>query len=125
MHLTVTRLADDRLARLPGGRPYGADLVRAWRNKPGGFWVASADPAAAHQAVRGSAGLDSVTDAALCTDGVTRLAEWYGYSWPDIFARLRAAGPDGIIALLRAAETQRPHPGAKQHDDATVVHVRF
>jgi hypothetical protein len=122
---TVTRLADDRLALLPGGRPYGADLVRAQRNKPGGFWVASTDPAAADQAVRGSAGLDSVTDAALCTDGVTRLAEWYGYSWPDIFARLRAAGPDGIIALLRAAETERPRLGAKQHDDATVVHIRF
>jgi hypothetical protein len=54
-----------------------------------------------------------------------RLAEWYGYSWPDIFARLRAAGPDGIIALLRAAETERPRLGAKQHDDATVVHIRF
>ncbi len=122
---TVTRLADDRLARLPGGRPYGRDLVRAWRNQPGGFWVASTDPGAAHQAVRGSAGLDSVTDAALCTDGVTRLADWYGCSWPDIFARMRAAGPAAVIARLRAAEAGRPRPGAKQHDDATIAHIRF
>lgn len=122
---TVTLIADDRLARLPGGRPYGADVVRARRNQPGGFWVASTDPEAAHQAVRGSAGLGALTDAALCTDGVTRLAEWYGYSWPDIFARLRAAGPAGLIALLRTTERARPRPGAKQHDDATVVHICF
>lgn len=121
----VTLVADDRLSRLPGGRPYHPDLVRARRNQPGGFWVASTDPEAAHQAVCGAVGLDSVTDAVLCTDGVTRLTEWYGDSWPDILARLRDAGPAAVIARLRAAEARRPPPGAKRHDDATVVHIRL
>ncbi len=68
-----------------------------------------------------------MTDAALLTDGVTRLAEWYGYSWPDIFARLSDGGPAGLIDLVRAAERQSPPrgPGHKQHDDATAVHIRF
>jgi hypothetical protein len=117
----VTIIADDRLARLPPR----AGPARAQRNKPGGFWVASTDPRAAHQAVHGSVSLDSVTGAALLTDGVTRLAEWYGYSWADIFTGLSDAGPAGLIDLVRAAEVERPHPGAKQHDDATAVHIRF
>lgn len=121
----ITLLADDRLARLPGGRPYTPDQVRAWRNKPGGFWVASTDPAAPQHAVQGTAGLDSVTDVALLTDGVTRLADWYGYRWPDILARLRDAGPAALLSLLRAAERAYPHPRHKQHDDATVAHIRW
>jgi hypothetical protein len=121
----VTLIADKRLARLAGGRPLSAGQVRAHRNHPGGFWVASTDPEAAYQAVRGSVGLDSVTGAALLTDGVTRLAEWYGYSWPDIFTRLSDAGPAALIDLVRAAEREQPRAGAKQHDDATAVHIRF
>lgn len=118
-----TLVADDRLARLPGGPPYSADLVRASRNQPGGFWVASTDPAAAYQAVTGSAELAGLTDAALCTDGVSRLAEWYGYSWPQVMARLRELGPAGLLGLLRAAERDYPHPRDKRHDDATVARL--
>ena len=121
----VTLIADDRLARLAGGGPLSADQVRARRNQPGGFWVASTDPGAAYEAVTGSVGLDAVSDAALFTDGVTRLAEWYGNSWADIFARLTEGGPAGLIELVRAEEGQSPPPTSKQHDDATAVHIRF
>ena len=121
----LTLIADDRLARLPGGPPYTAELVRTHRNRPGGFWVASTDPAAAFQAVSGSAEPGKLTDAALFTDGVTRLAEWYGYPWPAIMGRLRDRGPDALIDLLRAAERAYPHPRYKRHDDATVAHLRW
>jgi hypothetical protein len=118
-----TLVADDRLARLPGGKPYSVETVRACRNQPGGFWVASTDPAAAYQAVTGTAGLAGLTDAALCTDGVSRLAEWYGYSWAQVMARLRELGPAGLLGLLRTAERAYPHPGEKRHDDATVARL--
>lgn len=121
----LTLLADDRLARLPGRRPYLPEQVRACRNRPGGFWVASTEPAAAQHAIQGAIGLDSVTDVALFTDGVTRLADWYGYRWPDILARLRDAGPAALLGLIRAAERAYPHPRQKQHDDATVAHIRW
>ncbi len=120
----LTQLTDDRISRLPGGRPYRIELVREQRNRPGGFWVASTDPDAAYHAVCGTVSLDSVTDVALFTDAVTRLADWYGYSWHDVFAQLRDAGPAGVIRVLRAAERAYPHPHAKQHDDATAVHIR-
>jgi Protein phosphatase 2C len=120
-----TLVADDRLTRLPGGPPYRVDLVRACRNQPGGFWVASTAPAAAYQAVTGSAELAELTDVALCTDGVSRLAEWYGYSWPRVMARLRELGPAGLLGLLRAAERGYPHPRDKRHDDATVARLSW
>jgi hypothetical protein len=121
----LTLIADDRLAQLPGGPPYRPGLVRARRNQPGGFWVASTDPTAAYHAVSGQAELAELTDAALFTDGVTRLAQWYGYPWPVILDRLRDQGPDALIDLVRAAERGYPHPRSKQHDDATVAHLRW
>jgi hypothetical protein len=120
----ITVIADDRLARLPGGRPYTTAQVRAHRNAPGGFWVASTEPAAAGHAVCGSVPLGTLADAVLCTDGVTRLAECYGCSWPDIFGWLAGDGPAALLGRLREMERARPYPGAKQHDDATVVHLR-
>jgi hypothetical protein len=120
----ITVIADDRLARLPGGRPYSVEQIRANRNAPGGFWVASTRPEAASQARCGSVPLDEVADAVLCTDGVTRLAEWYGHSWPAIFGVLAQDGPAALIGRLRERERAQPHPGAKQHDDATVIYLR-
>jgi len=121
----ITLIEDDRLATLPRGRPYRAGQIRAHRNQPGGFWVASTDPAAAYQALTGSAGTTGLTDVALFSDGVTRLAEWYGYPWPRILDQLRGQGPDALIGLLRAAERAYPHPRLKQHDDATVAYLRW
>jgi len=120
---TFTLLADYRTARLPGGRPYSVELVRAHRNKPGGFWVASTDSNAAYEAIQGTVGLDTVAEAGLFTDGVTRLVEWYGRSWPEILTRQRRYGPASLIALVREAERASPHAYAKQHDDATAVHI--
>jgi hypothetical protein len=121
---SFTRVADDRASALPGGRPYTAELVRDHRNEPGGFWVASTDPGAAHQAITGTAPMAQIAEAGLFTDGVTRLADWYGHTWQSIFSCLRAQGPAGLIELVRAAEQQQAPPRGKRHDDATVVYIR-
>jgi len=112
---------DDRLAHLPGGRPYSLELVRSLRNKPGGFWVASTDPEAAYHAVTGSAPFRAGTEVGIFTDGVSRLVESYGYEWEHVFSILETSGPGVVIALVRAAERERPLRGVKQHDDATAV----
>jgi Protein phosphatase 2C len=121
---SFTQIADDRASGLPGGRPYTAELVREHRNKPGGFWVASTDAGAAYQALTGTAPLVQITEVALFTDGVARLADWYGHTWPGIFSCLRTQGPASLIELVRAAEKQQPPPYGKQHDDATAVYLR-
>jgi hypothetical protein len=120
-----TVISDDRVARLPGGRPYTPELVRSVRNRPGGFWVASTEPQAAGQAVTGTAPLAGMAEAGLFSDGVTRLTERYGDSWPAIFGRLRTTGPDRLIADLRRTERADPRPPAKRHDDATAVYLSF
>ncbi len=122
---TFTPIADDRTSHLPGGRPYTIELVRAHRNKANGFWVASTNPDAAYHAVSGTMNLTEVTEAGLFTDGVTRLVDWYGYTWPVIFSCLRSEGPSSLISLLRSTERENPHPYAKKHDDATAVYIRI
>lgn len=121
---TFTPVIDDRTAHLPGGRPYTFELVRSLRNKRDGFWVASTDPTAAYHAVSGSVDIAGPMEAALFTDGITRLIEWYYYDWPAVFSVLKHEGPSGLIARVRAAERKSAPPYGKQHDDATAVHIR-
>ena len=117
----IVPICDDRADRLPGGRPYSAELVRRWRNTPGGFWVASTSQQAAREAVTGSA--KGITEAALLTDGVTRLIERYGATWAELFNALEGTdGPAALIRRVREEERAAPAPG-KRHDDATAILV--
>lgn len=116
----IVPICDDRTDHLPGGRPYSAELVRRWRNTPGGFWVASTSEQAAREAITGSA--KDVTEAALLTDGVTRLVERYEATWTELFNALD--GPDGpaaVIRWIREQERVAPPPLGKRHDDATAI----
>jgi hypothetical protein len=110
---------DGRSAQLPGGRPYSLSLVRECRNQPGGFWVASTNPRAAYLALAGSA--EDVGDAAMLTDGVTRLVDWYGYDKARLFGVLVHQGPRELIRRVREEEDGRGVPYGKLHDDATAI----
>lgn len=112
-------VADDRTDHLPGGRPYSVEFVRRHRNQPGGFWVASTKPEAAFEALSGTA--EGVTSAALLTDGVTRLRNWYGMTWEDVHAILMHQGPAALIRRVRQAEDASPPASGKVHDDATAI----
>jgi hypothetical protein len=121
---TFTVVEDGRISHLPGGRPYSVELVRASRNRPGGFWVASTSADAAYQAVTGTSPVAGIADVGLFTDGVTRLVDWYGHSWPGLFSHLRAEGPRALIAMVREEELRSPRPAGKVHDDATAVYLQ-
>ncbi|THV29020.1 protein phosphatase 2C domain-containing protein [Glycomyces paridis] len=124
--------SDERLARLAdppravdvgGVRRYPVEYIERVRNREGGFWVASTDPGAAEQARHGSRRLDGLTDLMLCTDGLARLVERYGYSWSEVFRLADTAGAEGLVDLVRlhGDGDTRFGPGAKRHDDATLV----
>lgn len=122
---SVRVICDDRSDHLPGGRPYSNELVRAHRNHEGGFWVASTVPEAAYQALHGYtpiAGLQSIT---LASDGITRLTDGYGWSPRQLVDAIAEHGPRDVIETVRAAEKTTPGPWSKQHDDATVIHLRL
>ena len=78
---------------------------RRCRNQPGGFWVASTRPEAAHEAIYGRAG--DVTEVALLTDGVVRLADWYGWDWRMLDVLRHEGGPAELIRRVRDAERAR------------------
>ena len=117
----LTVISDDRLAHLPGGRPYSLGLVRSLRNKPGGFWVASTDPEAAWRAVTGSVPYAAgdrgrhVHRRGVAAGRVLRLR------LEHVFTMLETDGPAALIALCgRWSGTSRIASG-KRHDDATAV----
>ncbi|MFC7343059.1 protein phosphatase 2C domain-containing protein [Saccharopolyspora griseoalba] len=117
----VRAVVDDRLDHLPS---YTQEAVRDLRNHPEGFWVASTDPEAAHQAVRGA--VPSLHRAALLTDGASRYVEhFHRTDWPGLLDLLSTRGPDELLVRVRQAETaEPPPPRAKPHDDATALVVR-
>ncbi|MFI2714560.1 protein phosphatase 2C domain-containing protein [Micromonospora sp. NPDC018662] len=121
----VTVVHDDRTDTLPA---YDRHTVARLRNRPGGFWVASTDPAAAAEAVTGRAARSGLRRLMLCTDGVSRLTEFFALSWATVFGIAERSGPRAVIDTVRRHETGRPEllvrPGrgpVKQHDDATLV----
>ncbi len=89
--------------------------------------AASTNPAAARQAHTASLPRDGLQAIALLSDGATRVAEQYGLlGWPELAGVLRAEGPAGLLARVRAAEDGDPDgarwPRPKLRDDATVLY---
>ena len=108
-------------------RRYDPAFVAKVRNQPGGFWVAAADRAAAYESLTGSLPRAQVAKIGLMSDGVTRLVERYGWTWPDVFDRTDLHGIRHLIEAVRQAESNDPDPSrwrGKPHDDATAVIAR-
>ncbi len=122
----VQVIKDSRTERLPDYSPSGVARVR---NQPGGFWVAGAQPHAAHEAVTGSVPLASVRRAALLSDGAARLVERFNIlSWNGLLDVLEHQGPAELIARTRHAEeaeraAEREGRRGKRYDDATAVYL--
>jgi hypothetical protein len=125
--------------RLTGGGGYDEghrallrDLVgeqRRHRNRPGGYWIAEADPAAAAQALTRSWPRREVRAALLATDGVSRGIGRALPDWATALALVGAAGPDALLDAVRAPERDDPDgrtwPRSKPHDDQALVHISW
>ncbi|MFG1998883.1 protein phosphatase 2C domain-containing protein [Spirillospora sp. NPDC048911] len=119
----VRVVRDGRVDELPS---YTDEAVRAARNSPGGFWVASTRPEAAYEALAGEISIDRVRRAALLSDGAARLVERFErIGWDELFDLLDQAGPREVIRRTREAEATETMLRGKRYDDATAVMVRF
>jgi Protein phosphatase 2C len=138
-------ITDDREAK--AGQPYRAavdstsngspehdtalaDYIRTMqtqRNTANGFWVAAADPNAAHQAITDTLPLHDLAAIALLSDGATRLVDRFDLiSWRQALSIVQAPdGPTKLIRQTRQAENSDPHgqrwPRGKANDDATIA----
>jgi len=142
---TVGVVADDRLAHTMAGLRSEADGYRQavwWQrrhmNRPDGYWVAAADPAAAYRALVGIvplAGPGRVRRAALLSDGAARAVDQFGLlDWSGLLDLVAEQGPAELVRQVRAAEyaagapaalERRRRPRYKRHDDATAVLCQF
>ncbi|MFI7077515.1 protein phosphatase 2C domain-containing protein [Micromonospora sp. NPDC049903] len=120
---------DDRTDRLEA---YDRHTVARLRNMAGGFWVASTEPAAAAEAVTGSVTRAGLRRLVLCTDGVSRLTDFFQFGWAEVLELVEQSGPGAVIDAVRRCERTRPdllmRPGRrppKQHDDATLIVWRY
>ncbi|MFQ6230536.1 hypothetical protein [Nocardia sp. NPDC002869] len=123
---------------LQAGRGYNSDhfgVLRALqrkqrqhRNKHHGYWIAEADPEAAHRSIVRRYPADRVDWAILATDGAVDPLTPLGVSWDEV------AGLDdhGLAQLLwRAHQWEADtdpdgmqQPRAKRHDDKTIAVIR-
>jgi Protein phosphatase 2C len=120
---TGTVLQKQRLADL-------ATELQHYRNRPGGFWVASNDPEAARQGLTGTVHRPNVRRAAVMSDGATRIADrFHLLTWQEALDLMERQGPAELIQAVREAERLDPDgqrwPRGKRHDDATVAFIGF
>lgn len=144
-------LADTRIDRLPPGAGYRRQLSTGGgygenhlvalrkavesnarrRNTEDGFWVAEADPDAAHQAERMTWPRESLTTVLMASDGVTCGVDTYGVfaDWQELHDLALSSGPEAVLDRVRAAELSDPDgvrwPRPKPHDDQALVVARF
>jgi hypothetical protein len=116
----TTVVADTRLDALRGTV---TGPVRRYRNVPGGFWTAGADPRAADEAITGTLRADAC---AALTDGAGRAVEVFGaLEWGQALDLVLEHGPRALVDLVRGLEDadsgQVRFPRGKDRDDATVV----
>ena len=144
-------LIDSRLASLPrgsgyrdrlaAGAGYGEDHLVALRtaatsmsrrrNTEDGFWVAEADPDAAHYAERASWPRNSLATVLMASDGVSCGVDTYGVfpDWAAVRDLAATKGPEAVLDQVRAAEYDDPDgtrwPRPKPHDDQALVVLDF
>ena len=111
-------------------REYVETVWNTYRNREGGYWVASTDPAAADHALTGSVPLAELRSFALLSDGATRLADRFALvTWPQLADILRNDGPRELIRRTREAESSDPDgsrwPRSKAYDDASAVYCQL
>ncbi|MFC8531354.1 PP2C family serine/threonine-protein phosphatase [Nocardia sp. NPDC057227] len=131
--------ADEYRRRLASGTGYDdphrgllGDLQRAQRacrNREDGYWIAEADPNAAHHARIIDYPRDALAWVIVATDGARDTIGVLGIPWPEVAARSQA-DLDALLAQCHTWEADSdPHgrqlPRAKRHDDKTlaVVHL--
>ncbi|WP_158846972.1 protein phosphatase 2C domain-containing protein [Saccharothrix deserti] len=120
-------VADTRLRDMRGK----VDRITDWRNREDGWWVAEADPAAAHRAVRASWPRDRVRAVLMATDGVSCGVDDYGLftDWQTVLQITSEKGPEAVLDEIRAAEASDPDRTkwlrTKVHDDQALAIIGF
>ncbi|MGI5190384.1 hypothetical protein ACQEVI_19775 [Promicromonospora sp. CA-289599] len=98
-------------------------------NRPGGYWIAGAQPEAARHGITTTEGRAGVSAFVLASDGVDPARHPDATTWRDLYNEARCDGAGATLRRIHDAETTDPDgrrwPRAKLHDDKTFVVVEF
>ncbi|MFD6138871.1 hypothetical protein [Promicromonospora sp. NPDC060271] len=98
-------------------------------NRPGGYWIAGAEPAAGQHGLTSSEPRAGVTAVVLASDGVDVLRHPGATTWGGVYKAANEHGPERVLRQIQDAEDTDPNgsrwPRAKLHDDKTLVAVPF
>lgn len=122
-------------ARLAAGGEYDVghrDLLLALqaeqarrRNRPGGYWIAGAEPEAAHHGITTTGERSGVSALVLASDGVAPERHPEAVTWRALSGAAYRRGPAQVLRELHDAEAAdadgRRWPRSKRHDDKTLV----
>jgi hypothetical protein len=122
-------------AALAAGHGYGGKHAAAlvamqaeqarWRNRPDGYWIAGADPEAAHRAVRLTVPRAESMRIIVASDGVVPERHPTRTTWAGLTDAALARGAEPILRELHDAEVEDPDgrrwPRSKRHDDKTLI----
>ncbi|WP_312878144.1 protein phosphatase 2C domain-containing protein [Lentzea indica] len=116
----TTRVLED--TRLDDLRPQ-PDIL-AWKNKPGGWWVAEAEPVAAHQARTASWPRAEIEKVIALTDGVScGVSEYELFTWEDLKEMPLSEVLDRIREAERGDSEHKRWPRFKTHDDQAIARL--
>ncbi|MGW2093266.1 protein phosphatase 2C domain-containing protein [Promicromonospora sukumoe] len=94
-------------------------------NQSGGYWIAGAEPEAAHHGITTTEKRESVSGLLLASDGVDPERHPEAASWRDLYDEAIAHGPDQVLRRIHETEQTDPDglgwPRSKPHDDKTLV----
>lgn len=100
----------------------------AARNRPGGYWVAAADPGVVGHVTIGTVPFRGLRRLAVLTDGAARMVSMFGMAdWTGVLDLLGSEGPAEVLRQVRDAEASDPFGRRwarnKRSDDATIVYA--
>ncbi|MFD9699406.1 protein phosphatase 2C domain-containing protein [Lentzea sp. NPDC059081] len=98
--------------------------ILAWKNKPNGWWVAEAVPAAGHQAVTARWPRSEIRSVVALTDGVSCGVSEYGlFSWEDLAEMPLGEVLDRIHEAERGDSEHSRWARYKTHDDQAIARI--
>ncbi|WP_129782863.1 hypothetical protein [Promicromonospora panici] len=96
-------------------------------NRSGGYWIAGAQPEAAHHGITTTEERTAVSALLLASDGVDPERHPEATVWRDLYDEATEHGPGQVLHRIHVAEESdhegRRWPRSKPHDDKTIIAV--
>lgn len=98
-------------------------------NRPGGYWIAGAQPEAARHGITTAESRAGVSALVLASDGVDPSRHPEATTWRDLYDEVVEHGPEVVLRRIHDVEGKdadgRRWPRSKLHDDKTFVAVNL